>query len=62
MEILKFRFSFSFWIERAEMATELRDEFGVVRKYYGCNTKSTPVSPVTPVMSPDLISYSRSSS
>ena len=29
---------------------------------YNCNTKSTPVSPVTPVMSLDLISYSGSSS
>ena len=29
---------------------------------YGCNTKSTPVPPVTPVMSPDLTCYSRSSS
>ena len=29
---------------------------------YGCNTKSTLVSPVTLVMSPDLICYSRSSS
>ena len=29
---------------------------------YDCNTKSTLVSPVTPVTSPDLISYSGSSS
>ena len=29
---------------------------------YGCNTKSTLVSPVTPVMSPDLTLYSGSSS
>ena len=31
-EILEFYFSFSFWIERAKMATELGDEFGVVGK------------------------------
>ena len=29
---------------------------------YDCHTKSTPVPPVTPVISPDLISYSGSSS
>ena len=29
---------------------------------YGYNTKSTAVPPVTPVMSPELICYSRSSS
>ena len=32
MEILKLRFSFSFWIKRAKMAMELRDKFRVVGK------------------------------
>ena len=31
-EILKLHFGCPFWIKRAKMATELRDEFGVVRK------------------------------
>ena len=29
-EILEFQFGFSFWIERAKVATEFRNEFGVV--------------------------------
>ena len=31
-EILKFRFGFSFWIERTEMAMEFGDEFGIIGK------------------------------
>ena len=32
MEVLKFRFGFPFCIKRAEMATELRDEFRIIGK------------------------------
>ena len=32
MEILEFRFSFPFWVERAEMAMEFRDKFGIIGK------------------------------
>ena len=31
-EILEFCFGFLFWIERAEMAMEFRDEFGIIGK------------------------------
>ena len=31
-EILEFRIGFPFWIERAKMATELGDEFGIIGK------------------------------
>ena len=31
-EILEFCFGFSFWIERAEMAMELGDKFGIIGK------------------------------
>ena len=32
MEILEFCFGFPFWIERAKMAMELGDEFGIIKK------------------------------
>ena len=39
MEILKLRFSFSFWIKRAEVATEFGDEFRVVGQPGDVNSK-----------------------
>ena len=46
------------WWASLEPEAELSD----MEECYDCNTKSTPVPPITLVTSPDLISYSGSSS
>ena len=49
--------------ERATFLVTSLGSMGIILGHcYDCNTNSTPVPPVTPVMSPDLICYSGLSS